>query len=270
MNLFSINFLNWWNKDSNGHDYMTLLQCAMDDTLVVSFVFLGCLGVVLQYADITIKNYKQYKDYPDSKIAKNSIHLVGVFAICLVTGYLFRMLSVWINPYKLLVLLLVILNVVTYLFRKSSKDLNIYYEIHQLETKFKDQKDKIKSISESITINLFDSDNDMQHIPYDVLDAIDYNSPFYSDETETLLNTRDRDQEPHFYAYSKGDPNGRFLKKLTHDTKKYLTCVEGSFFEENTNKWYNVGDTLIVEPFDWHLIVYGKEGVTLRTLILQP
>lgn len=270
MSHLTLNFFNWWNTDANGHSYMTLMECAVNDWPVVALVFLGCLFIVLQYGDITIKNLKQYKKYPSSKIAKYSIHMVGVFAMCLVAGYLFRILSIWVNPYKLLVLLLLVLNVVTYLFRKSSKGLNIYYEIHELECKFKDSKTKINTLTKHINLNLFDSETDLQHIEYCTLDKIEYDMPFYSDDTEDLLNTRDRKGEPHFYAVSTGNPNGAYTKRLTHDTKKYLTCMDGSFYDKHTDRWYEKGDTLILEPFNWHFLVYGPQGVVIRTLILQP
>lgn len=95
------------------------------------------------------------------------------FFLCAITGYGYRILSIWVNPYKLLVILLFILNIYTYKFIIENKGLNVFHRIYELEKKFGTLKDKIEEIRESIVVDLFNHDESISFIKYDVLNQVE-------------------------------------------------------------------------------------------------
>ena len=266
-------FFKWWYTDSNGNEYMSLMHCALNDYWVIGLILLGCLCIVYQYGAIARKHFLNASKYPKSKLSEYFVRLTKVFAFCLITGYGYRALSVYVNPYKLLVLLLVILNYYTYRFRVSYKGLDVFHRINELETKFGQVKDEIEKITDSITINLFTGTKKIQFIPYSVLEPILFNTPFDSDGHGMIINTRLDIGLPCFVAESVLKPNS-YVEPHQHDTDKVLTCVKGSFYDSRTDKWYKEGETLLIPKRiksdlsrNWHDIKTGSEETHLKTLI---
>lgn len=266
-------FFKWWYTDSDGNEYMSLIHCAQSDFLVVALIVLMCAIIVFQYGDIALKHFRNAAKYQATRLSKYFVGLTKVFILCLVAGYGYRILSVWINPYKLLILILAILNFYTYQFRKSSRGLDVFHRINELETKFSEKKKEIESLGKNIKakfIDLFGSADLIQHIEYTELAPVPYNQKFDADGKEELINIKDREFEVGYHFISEGVPNGCYKKKLTHDSDKYMSCVEGSFYDEFTDRTYKKGDYLFVKKGDWHFLRYGSEGTKIRTLLLPP
>lgn len=268
-----LKFLEWWYTDNNGNEYMSLLHCALNDKFVVYSILVLCLGIVYQYGDIAYRHFINYKKYPSSKLSEYFIGKTKVFVVCLIAGYAYRILSIWVNPYKLLILVLAVLNLYTYRFRSAHKELNVFYEIHELERKFGGLRKEITKIQKSIIINLFGSTDKIKMIPYSELNKIEIGQPFDSDGSGTIENTRIEIGVPCFSSTSVMRANS-YIEPHQHDTDKILKCVKGAFYDNNTEKWYKEGEYLIIPKANqendlehWHDIKTGEEETHLQTFI---
>jgi hypothetical protein len=268
-----IDFLQWWYTDNRGNTFMSLWHCALEYLPVVIAITLFRFGIVFQYADITIKDFKNYRKYPASKLSKYFLGKTKVFVFCLMAGYGYGILSTWFNPYWLLVLLLLVLNIVTYRFRLIHRDLEPFTEIYYLEQKVKGYKAEINKISKSIIIDLFTGTGKIKMIPYSELDKIELNKPFDSDGSGVIRNTRIEIGVPCFSSTSIMKANS-YVEPHQHDTDKILKCVKGAFYDNNTDRWYNPGEYLIIKKAvgdndkdNWHDIKTGALETHLQTFI---
>lgn len=269
-----IDILNWFNTSANGHPYMSLLHCSWNDVVVVTLLVLLRFGIVYQYGDIAIKDFVNYKKYPSSRLSRYFLEKTKVFIFCLLAGYGYGLLSTIYNPYKLLIVLLVILNYVTYKFRTSFKNLDVFYKIHQLEERFSPTIKEIEKIQKSIVLNLFKGSGIVKMINFETLDKIEYNKPFDSDGNGVIINTRINEEIPGFTSTSVMKANS-YVKKHQHDTDKILKCIKGKFYDSNTQKWYNEGEHLFIPKAtienhleNWHDIRTSDEETELLTFIM--
>lgn len=130
--------MNWFYTNSEGLQYMTLLGCSINDLWVVILLATLCCYVVYQYFDIGIFHYSKFKNYPNSITKSYLLQKINVFAFCAISGYGYRVLSVFVNPYKILIILLIILCFWTYRFRKSMRKTDVIDRIFENEQKIKD------------------------------------------------------------------------------------------------------------------------------------
>ena len=269
-------FFKWWYTGEHGI-YMTLMGCSKEDTIVVICILLSCVGVIIQYSDISIRHFINARKYPSTKLSKYFLGITEVFTFCLLAGYGYRILSIWVNPYKLLVLLLICLNIVTYRFRQSNKGLNVFHRIHELETQFGDLKNSVAKKAASLTIDLFFSTGKgIQFIPFTSLNKIQYDIPFDSDGNHVITNIRKNIGMPCFVAESIICANG-YIPPHQHDGDKLLTCIKGAFFDNKTGSWYKEGETLYIPKVDksnlsknWHDIKASNVETHVKTIVFPP
>lgn len=145
-------FLEWWYTSDNGEPYMTFPHCVQDMWLVVLIAFL-LINITIIYLMIARDDYKKAKRYPKSAVRSYLLEKNVVFIFCALSGYLFRFVSIWVAPYKLLALLLVILLIWSWKFYLTSKKTNVIERIldsedfylqkyQQLKSKLKDDKNE--------------------------------------------------------------------------------------------------------------------------------
>ena len=265
--------LNYILKDSNGNDYMSMLHCANEDIPVVIGIILACIYICYQYGDIAFKHYINYKKYPSTKLSSYFFGITKVFVFCALAGYGYRIMSVWYNPYKILLLILIGLNYYTFSFRKAFRSLDVFFKLHSLEDRFGAVKKQMKEMQEKLVVDLFDNKN-ISMITFSSLDLVPYNEPFDSDGNGNITNTRIDEAFVGFSAISVMKPNS-YVDPHQHDADKTLKCTKGSFYDSNTNKWYKEGEYLFIPKAteeclldNWHDIKAGPEGCELLTHIM--
>lgn len=126
-------FFKWWYTNNEGLEYMTLLGCSMNDLPIVILTCLLSFIVLYQYAIIGRNAYKEAKKHPNSVTKSYLLDKTNVFVLCAVTGYGYTILSAFVNPYKLRILLLIILILWTYRFIKSAKNTKVLQRIFEAE-----------------------------------------------------------------------------------------------------------------------------------------
>lgn len=121
---------------------------------------------------------------------------------------------------------------------------------------------------------LNNTSKEINFIKYSKLDQTPHNTPFYSDTSEVIQNTRINKEMPGFTATSVMRPNS-YVKRHGHDTQKILKCTKGAFYDSYTNKWYREGEFLFIDVYDeqypdenWHDIETGNEETDLLTFIM--
>lgn len=126
-------FFKWWYTDSSGKEYMTFSECALRHDHVIIATVIVSVAVVVLYGVIAYKAYAAAKKYPRSLTKTYLLNMMTVFVFCALSGYGYTVLSVFYNPYKLRVLLLLILAIWSYRFYKSMVRTNIIDAILEKE-----------------------------------------------------------------------------------------------------------------------------------------
>jgi len=239
-------FFNWWNTNANSDQYMTMLQCAMDDLPVIAMVNLFCFGIVIQYGDVALHNYRVSRKYPASNTKKYLLLFTAVFVFCLFSGYGYRILSTWTNPYKLLALMLLILNVMTFFFRKYMKQTKAVENLYESE---KWAMEKLASIHNELEQKLskdFGSSESIQSISMEDLKGLTVGKWYKVEGVDAF--------------YSPLDLKGDKIKFRTiifphqyfgwHEHPCWEACYvnEGALLDVQGGKKYGVGEWLMFEP----------------------
>lgn len=162
-------FLRWWYTDSEGREYMTFLHCAQDDIPLVVITTLLNVFIVGLYLQVAYQSRKQYARFGTSEAKAYLKAKLNVFIFCALSGYGYTVISVFVNPYKLRILLLLILAVWTIKFIKRIKLTNSITRILEGEELLK-QKIKQLQQTEHDVLTRFHKINSSK----EVLDVISY------------------------------------------------------------------------------------------------
>lgn len=114
-------FLKWWVTAPNGEEYMTFFHCSYEDLPMVIMTAFLSLFIVVIYFEIGRQSRIQSKNYPSSVSKKYLTAKVNVFILCALSGYGYTVLSIFINPYKLRIILLWVLIIWSMRFLRSMK-----------------------------------------------------------------------------------------------------------------------------------------------------
>lgn len=273
-----IKVLRWFYTDPNGNEYMNLYHCTLMDLTLVCLTVAGCLVVLTLYLLIALDAFKKAKGYTQSATKEYMMALMKTFIFCGITGYGYTVLSVWVNPYWLRVILLIALIWQAFRMLKLQKvntSIQKTYEQEEyLAEKYKVEIDKKTSLLDLFTRKVKGVDNSLTLITYDQLNAVPFGTKFFSDETEVIENERINKEMCGFSARSTMKPDS-YVPHHQHDTWKVLTCVKGRFHDSKTNKWYEEGTCLVIPACDpqdiqkhWHDIKTDDKGCELLTYIL--
>lgn len=267
----------WFYTAENGHEYMTFAECSLQDkALIISTVSL-CIAVISIYLAIAYDAYNKGRGYKFSNTRKYLQSLMLVFITCAITGYGYIILSVWINPYWLRVILLSILVYQAFKMYQSQK-LNTsiedtYKKEQELHEKYQKQLSKKTQIIDLFTDLAKKGHNGVNHIPFESLDEVPEGQEFDSDGSGVIFNTRINIEVPGFTAKSRMKANSE-VPPHSHDTDKILKCTKGAFYDSFTRKWYKEGEFLFIpaaineNEATWHDITTGEEETELLTYIM--
>lgn len=235
-------FFKWWYTNDEGNEYMTLLGCSLNDLWVVGITIILCTWIVWQYARIAIDAYIQSRSYETSITKKYLLSKVNVFVFCAITGYGYTILSVFVNPYKFRIILLLILGVWAYKFRKSIKRTNVLKRIFESEKMIQEKLSKAKKMQSA-----FSSNREGSIITYEELLNTQYNIwielPAKGVRFMRTYNTK----KPVFFITEMNPEksNGDFAEFgiHLHDCIEIGKIVKGHMLDEVGGNIYNESDT---------------------------
>lgn len=268
----------WFYTDVNGREYMTFWECSLQDKILVISTGALCLMVLSTYTMIAIDAYRKGIGYKNSATKKYLEYLMKTFILCAVTGYGYTILSIFINPYWLRVVLLGVLFYQAYKMYRHQKTNTSIQEAYEREM-YLAEKYKSEVARKTTLLDLFKDrvkgvHNDITLITFDQLSQVPFESKFFSDESEVIENERINELQPGFTAKSVMKPNS-YVDPHQHDTLKILTCISGKFHDSKTDRWYLPGTYLIIPSYDpldrfkhWHDIKTAEEETELLTYIL--
>lgn len=264
-------FFRWWITDSNGKEYMTLIECSLGDWVWIALTITS-LMVVWIYSKIGIHSLERSKKYPDGVTKSYLVEKTHVFVFCAVAGYLMVAISSFLNPYKLRVLLNLILFFWAYKFYKSVKSSGSIESIYENERRIKEIDNQITIAKESakkirLKVNK-EINNNSQFIDFKtikdsfpvgskqslgegkLIQGLDY---YENDKIEVILL---RGHMPEGTSYSWND----------HDCEEYIFPIEGKADETKADlpfmflQMHKIGIKVVhgfdaLKPFDFYSIL---------------
>ena len=128
------------HNNTTGEHYHTLFHCMSGDNIWVYLIQITLILVIAQYVAIANQARKKRRGFEKTQLNKTFINFILVFVVCAITGYGFRIIQSWFPAYKLLLVLLVILNVVTYKFRSTLSDTGFFEKFFGMDNKLEKLK----------------------------------------------------------------------------------------------------------------------------------
>lgn len=238
-------FLNWWYTDQNQVDYMTFLECSNYDlTIVVIPTIILSFLVIYLYFSISYYARKRAKEYPESTTKSFLKQMMNVFLFCAITGYGYTILSVFINPYKLRVLLLGILVFWTYRFLQSLKKNSYIERIYEGELALKQKMKEYEKLSQR-----FNDRRTKQHISEEMLRK----APFkvWVGVNDKVRYRKIEQSAKEIVFETEIQPGGTFG---IHDHDMYESCYieQGVLKDRETRKIAFQGEKMDFFPYEAH------------------
>lgn len=248
-------FFKWWITDSEGREYMTLIQCSWNDPVWI-WLFITSLMVVAIYLFIGHHSLMKARKYPNS-LAKNYLRQKRlVFVFCACTGYLMVAISVFLNPYKLRVLLNLILFFWSYRFYESMKKSNVVEGIYKAEL-------KIKELQEKLYTKLFQS-NIKESIGSDVIWSIELDKWIPLEGIRFKVIERDNNKA---ISITECDPESTFGLHEHPDLKESVEVLQGHLIDNHNNRYAGEGETIKYKKGELHepsVKVFSRYKVTFE------
>lgn len=256
-------FLKWWYTASNGEEYMTFLHCSQDDLHIVIITGLLCLLLMFIYGRILWYSKIQYDKYADSETKEYLKTMFNVFLVCSLTGYGYTLLSIFINPYKLRIVLLSMLAFWSWRFSLTVRSKNIISNIMKGQKFVQDKLVEIKGIE------------------LDVMQKFNkYNKPIPKMITVEELSSLEQDvwynsnEEVRYKLVADGDKSLTFVTELMDGGVfglHYHNCQETIYVHEGVlvcpEKGFEVSDggRVVFEAYEKHR-PYADGFVTLTVI----
>lgn len=261
-----IKFLKWWYTNSEGREYMTFTGCSQEDYIVVIITAILSAIIVIVYFMISYVAKKHSKNYPNSITKKylNEIH--KVFAFCALTGYGYLILSVFINPYKLRIVLLLILIIYSIRLLKSIKKSKVIDRIFQGEELIKEKLESYRKLAIR-----FSTEEEDGLITIKELSEVPYN--IWSEWVNGVRYKREKHPQKNVYFITEMDPlktkeGIALFGTQWHDCIEILTVLKGHLMElKQEGKIYKEGETFTYKPMEKHkpgAKVFSKYGVEFK------
>lgn len=242
-------FFNWWNTNDSGNQYMTMFGCSMNDFYVVTGIGFLCFCIVVQYLDVAVHNYMVSRRYKSSNVKRYLLYFTGVFVFCLLSGYGYRLMSIWYNPYKFLLLLLLVLNIMTYGFRKYMKRTNILHLIYKAESKLTEKYDKLNVQLEKRVQEGFSS-KEATLITYDDLKSLEEGKKYAVNDKVYYIPVDLSGEILHYLTVSKAD--GWFGSQL-HDCYEMCEPYSGELVKnKGRDEVAGIGEKIYYNPNEVH------------------
>lgn len=246
MTHLKINFFEWWYTNSDGVDYMNLIGCSINDLPLVILIGVLSLSTFVQYADISLHHFKIAKKYPNSNTKKYLIGFICVFILC-GSRDLYRILSIWVNPYKLLLLILLVLNIATYYFRTFMRRTNIINDMFLREQWAESQLKNLESEVVKKIQKAFHSESG-KIIKYEDLKQLN-EGEWYEDNGIKYMPIDLKSEILHFRTVADEDS---WFNWHGHDCWEMFRVREGEMLDNRDCNVYSVGDFRVYKPYEKH------------------
>lgn len=246
-----IDFFKWWYTNEDGTEYMTLLGCSVNDLFIVVTTCILSAVVLYQYTIIGISAYAEARKHPNSVTKRYLIDKTNVFIICGICGYGYTILSAFINPYKLRILLLFILIVWTYRFigsAKRTKVLRRILEAEQIVTKKLNDYTLIKS--------KFTSDDGDGLITFEELSTTQFNIWIDLGNGVKFMRIMHPTKPVYYITEMNPEESPNEIAEMGiqwHDCNEKCKVLKGHMIDAYDNaRTYEVGETAAYNPLKKH------------------
>lgn len=237
-----MDFFKWWYTDSSGNPYMTFSECALGHDLIIQATMIVSIAVMFIYLRIGINAYRKAKTYPKSLTKSYLLNKMNVFVLCGVSGYGYTVLSVYYNPYKLRLLLLIILAIYSYKFYKSIVKTNIIENILKRE---KAVEQKIKQYNK---IAMKFQDSQSQSVDWITLKAFKMHGWIMINKIK-FVKVSENDDEMVFLTEM--EPHSNFGEH-SHDCIEHIEVLDGELIDDMNDVRLIKGDKYIYGPNTVH------------------
>jgi hypothetical protein len=243
------NFFKWWYTNNDGLEYMTVLGCSMNDMPVIVILGVLLVCVMLQYADVSWHNYSISRKYENSNTKRYLLYFTLVFVFCSIAGYGYRLLSNWVNPYKLLILILIILNTVTFYFRKYMKRTRAVENLFEAEKQIAYKFDKLIDELEKKVLESFSNKN-AEMITYDELKQLEIGKKYPVNDKVFFIPIDLSGEVLHIITEVK--PDGWFGAQV-HDCYEMCETYRGELIRnKGVLKGIKQGEKTVFKPNEIH------------------
>lgn len=237
-------FFRWWITDSNGNEYMTLIGCSYDDVPVWSSLVVSCLLVMIIYVKIGWLSLKKSREYGRSITKSYLVEKTNVFVFCAIAGYLMVAISVFVNPYKLRVLINIILFIWSYRFYQSMKRSNVIERIYENEKELTEIRYKYNQ-------NVLSWQNiELQKIGIDVL----FELPLFEKQYLNGITFWKIEQGEDYALYlTECERNSDFGLHCHPGLIEKVTVLEGHLIDPKNDVYVEKGGTITYRPSQPHM-----------------
>lgn len=225
-------FFRWWITDSDGKEYMTLIECSLHDPVWI-FLVISSLMVVFIYYKIGSHSWNKSKNYPSSTTKSYLTEKTNVFVFCAISGYLMVAISAFINPYKLRVLLNLILFFWSYKFYKSMIKTDIIDDIYKANQ-------EVEKLRRSISEYLFQNKTEKQ-VDSEFLWSLPLDTWIPLDGIRFKITERTEDK---IVSLTECDPNSSFGLHNHPDLTETVFVEEGHLIDEYNDYYASVGEEI--------------------------
>ena len=220
------NFIEWWYTDSSGMKYMNFEECSNGDVVLIISTGVLAAAVLFAYGLISKESYKKSKRFPSSPSKKYLSDMIGVFLLCGITGYGYTIASIWVNPYKLRVLLLAILFYHAMKLYKSMRSSSVVERILQTEMQVANDIVKLASLELSLKKRFqYNGGGKASLIKYKELNGLELGKEVGSDDGIIYALTERSDQELSFITDME---DGSAFGNHFHDCGETCYVLEGA------------------------------------------
>jgi len=252
-----INFLDWLNTSASGHEYMTLIECAMEDFYVVYGLTIERIIIISLYLTIVYLDARTARKFKDSLIKKEVFYKNGLFVFCSVCGYLIGIIALYWNSYKLwfFVHLFLIGFTIAYVRKlmKSKNMLRIYTIEQEMMQK---QKDYLAQIEAAMLKSLTNEKGDL--IKYEDVQKLQEGKKYPLGKASWFTPVDLKNEVLHLFMFlAPGEGAGLHH----HDCYEKLINIEGELIDtvKDEKVKLGVGGEAIIDKGDKHN-PYSEKG----------
>lgn len=224
---------------------MTLWECSREDLWVIIGLAFFSLMVCVQYSRVAWHNYKKARKYPNSNTKKYLLYKVWVFVFCALTGYGYTILAITVQPYKLKLIFLGLVAVLTELFIRYMKRTNVVDRIYKAEESLKEKYEKALKFEEIVSRNFKQDVGEV--ISYETLKGL-VEGKWY--DGPKGIRFRGIDLESDILHFKTTIEAGSYFSIHAHDCYEKCHIIKGELYRNRKGRVFS--KYAYYEPLEFH------------------
>ena len=260
-------FIEWWYTDSNGVEYMNFEHCSNGDMVLIIYTGVMATAVLFVYTLISRESYTKSRQFESNPSRKYLRDMINVFILCGVTGYGYTIMSIWVNPYKLRVLLLCILFYHSLKLYRSMRSSRAIERIMQAEVNLANDIARLTALELSLKKRFqADPDKKASLIKYNELNGLELGKEVEGDDGIVYSLTDSDEDELSFITTMK---DGSEFGQHFHDCGETCHVLEGTLVSPLSGKRIEKGGNIYFPAGKIHA-PYAEGEVKLLVIFKKP